>query len=98
VEKAGEGSGLGAIAGGVAGALLGHQIGEGTGKDIATIAGAVGGGYAGHQIEKQVKKTTVYEITVRMEDGTRQVITQQTESGFRPGDKVRIVNGAIVAR
>ena len=42
IEQAGEGSGLGAIAGGVAGAVLGHQVGGGTGKDIATIAGAGG--------------------------------------------------------
>lgn len=39
-EKEGEGSALGVIAGGVAGALLGNQVGGGTGRDLATIAGA----------------------------------------------------------
>lgn len=37
---------LGSIAGAVVGGVLGHQIGGGTGRDIATVAGAAAGGYA----------------------------------------------------
>lgn len=96
VEQAGEGSGLGAIAGGVAGALLGHQVGKGTGQDVATIAGAVGGGYAGHQIEKKVKTTKHYEITVRMDDDSYRTMVQATEPTFAIGDKVKIIDGALV--
>lgn len=96
VEQAGEGTGLGAIAGGVAGALLGSQVGAGRGKDVATIAGAVGGGYAGHQIEKKVKTTKHYEIGVRMDDGSHRTMTQETEPAFAIGDKVKIVDGALV--
>lgn len=98
VEREGQGTGLGVVAGGVVGALLGHQVGGGTGKDLATIAGAVGGGYAGNQVEKNVRKTKAYEITVRLEDGTSQIITQQAEPGFRPGDRVKLVDGNLVAR
>lgn len=96
VEQAGEGSGLGAIAGGVVGGLLGHQVGGGTGKDIATIAGAVGGGYAGHQIEKKVKTTKHYEIAVRMDDGSHRTMVQETQPAFAIGDKVKIIDGALV--
>jgi outer membrane lipoprotein SlyB len=96
VEQAGEGSGLGAIAGGVVGGLLGHQVGGGTGKDIATIAGAVGGGYAGHQIEKKVKTAKHYEITVRMDDGSSRTMVQETAPAFAIGDKVKIIDGALV--
>lgn len=96
VEQAGEGTGLGAIAGGVAGALLGSQVGAGRGKDVATIAGAVGGGYAGHQIEKKVKTTKHYEIMVRMDDGSHRTITQDTEPAFAIGEKVKIIDGALV--
>lgn len=96
VEQAGEGSGLGAIAGGVVGGLLGHQIGGGSGKDIATIAGAVGGGYAGHQVEKKVKTTKHYEISVRMDDGSHRTMTQETPPAFAIGDKVKIVDGALI--
>ena len=96
VEQAGEGSGLGAIAGGVVGGLLGHQVGGGTGKDIATIAGAVGGGYAGHQIEKKVKTAKHYEITVRMEDGNHRTMMQETEPVLSIGERVKIIDGALV--
>ncbi|MBU1689115.1 MAG: glycine zipper 2TM domain-containing protein [Gammaproteobacteria bacterium] len=96
IEQAGEGSGLGAIAGGVVGGLLGHQVGGGTGKDIATIAGAVGGGYAGHQVEKKVKTTKHYEISVRMDDGSYRTMTQEISPAFATGDKVKIIDGAIV--
>ena len=96
VEQAGEGTGLGAIAGGVAGALLGSQVGAGRGKDVATIAGAVGGGYAGHQIEKKVKTTKHYEITVRMDDGSHRTLTQEAEPAYAIGEKVKIIDGALV--
>lgn len=95
-EQTGEGSGLGVVAGGVVGGLLGHQVGGGSGKDLATIAGAVGGGYAGHQIEKKVKSTTRYKITVRMDDGSQRTLTKKTEPPFAIGDKVKIVDGALV--
>lgn len=95
-EQAGEGSGLGVVAGGVVGGLLGHQVGGGTGKDLATIAGAVGGGYAGHQIEKKVKSTTRYKITVRMDDGSLRTLTKKTEPPFAIGEKVKIIDGALV--
>jgi outer membrane lipoprotein SlyB len=96
VDQAGEGSGLGAIAGGVVGGLLGHQVGGGTGKDIATIAGAIGGGYAGHQVEKKVKTTKHYEISIRMDDGSHRAMTQETAPPFAIGDKVKIVDGALI--
>lgn len=96
VEQAGEGSGLGVIAGGVAGALLGSQVGKGTGKDVATIAGAVGGGYAGHQIEKKVRTTKHYEIIVSMQDGSTRTMVQDAPPAYSIGEKVRIVDGALV--
>lgn len=97
VEQEGEGSGLGAVAGGVVGGVLGNQIGKGTGRKIATVAGVAGGAYAGHQIEKQVKKTVRYDVRVRMEDGSYRVLSQTAEPAFRPGDRIRIVDGALQA-
>jgi outer membrane lipoprotein SlyB len=95
VEKAGQASGGGAAAGAVVGGVLGHQVGGGRGKDIATVLGAIGGGFAGHQIEKNVRKTMEYQIVVRYEDGTRGLITQDAPPSWRPGDKVKIIDGAI---
>ena len=40
----------GAIAGALIGGVLGHQIGGGTGKDVATVGGAVAGGVIGSNV------------------------------------------------
>ena len=62
--------GLGTVAGGVVGGLLGNQVGNGNGKTAATLIGAAGGAYAGNVVEKNMKKVTVYDVRVRMDDGT----------------------------
>ncbi len=97
IEKKGDGSGVGAVAGGVAGGVLGHQTGAGRGKDVMTVLGAIGGAVAGHQIEKRVKKVKSYEIAVRFDDGSRQLVTQESAPAWRQGDRVRLVNGVITA-
>jgi outer membrane lipoprotein SlyB len=68
------GVGVGTIAGGVLGAVLGNQIGQGNGRTLGTIVGAVGGGFAGNAIEGQMRKETVYQVSVRMEDGSRRTL------------------------
>lgn len=97
VEQKGEGSGLGAIAGGVAGAVLGNQVGGGSGRTIATVAGAAGGAYAGHQVEKHVKSAKRYDVAVRMQDGTSRSFSYDSQPSYRIGDKVKVVDGALVA-
>lgn len=97
VEQAGDAKGLGAVAGGVVGGVVGNQVGSGRGQDLATVAGAVGGAVAGHQIEKYVKKTTVYQINVRFDDGTTRVLTRSQAPTWRSGDRVKVVDGNIVA-
>lgn len=95
VEKKGEGTGLGAVAGGMGGLLLGHQVGNGTGNKIATVLGAVGGAFAGNQIEKNARTIKSYEIGVRMEGGSYRSIASTNPPTWRAGDHVRIVNGVI---
>jgi outer membrane lipoprotein SlyB len=68
------GPGVGAVAGGVLGAVLGNQVGHGNGRAAATILGAVGGGFAGNAIEGHVRKETIYQVGVRMEDGSRRMV------------------------
>ncbi|MEO6016979.1 MAG: glycine zipper 2TM domain-containing protein, partial [Polaromonas sp.] len=68
------GVGIGTVAGGVLGAVLGNQVGSGNGRTAATILGAVGGGFAGNAIEGRMRKETVYEVGVRMEDGSHRVV------------------------
>lgn len=95
ITQPGEATGIGAVAGGVVGAILGHQIGGGTGKKLATVAGAAGGAYAGHQIEKSQRKTTRYEVIVRMNDGTRRSVMMDMIPGWQIGERVRIENGML---
>lgn len=96
VEKEGEGSGLGVIAGGVLGGLLGHEVGGGTGRDLTTIAGAVGGAVAGNKIEKNAKKTTSYDITVRLDNGETVKFNQATVPTLALDERVKIENGRVV--
>lgn len=76
IQRDGVGGGGGALAGGVLGAVVGNQVGDGTGKALATLLGAVGGGFAGNAVEKKMKKETVYEVQVRMEDGSSRSFEQ----------------------
>jgi len=98
VEKAGQASGAGAVGGAVVGGVIGHQMGGGRGKDVATVLGVIGGGLAGNAIEKNAKKTMEYQIVVRYEDGTKGLFTQATPPSWRPGDKVKVINGVIEGR
>ena len=95
IEKAGEGTGLGAVGGAVAGGVLGHQVGGGRGRDLMTVLGAVGGGLAGHQIEKNARKTMEFQVAVRFEDGSTRLFTMDAAPSWRAGDRVRVVNGVI---
>ena len=49
-EQRGDRNVPGAIAGALIGGVLGHQVGGGTGKDIATVGGAVAGGVIGSNV------------------------------------------------
>lgn len=93
----GTGIGIGAIAGGVIGGVLGHQVGSGTGQTVATVAGAAGGAYVGNEVEKsrQQKTADVYRFTIRMDNGVVQTLNQNSNSGFRVGDRVRIYDGYL---
>ena len=98
VEKKGEGGPIGVIAGGVAGALLGNQIGGGTGKTVATVAGAAGGAYAGHKVEEHVRTTKVWAVKVRMDGAEERSFQFEQDPGYKAGDLVRLSGTGIVRR
>ncbi len=64
VAQAAPATGVGAVAGG------------GSGRTAATVLGAVGGGYVGHQVEQRTRTTTVYQMRVRMDDGSLRTFTR----------------------
>ena len=87
---------VGSVAGGVIGAALGNQIGGGNGRTLATVLGAVGGGFAGHAIEGQVRKEIVYQVGVRMEDGSRRTIESVTAPSV--GSRVTVDGNGLQGR
>lgn len=97
VEAKAEGNNVvGTIAGGVVGGVLGHQVGGGSGKDIATIAGALGGAYAGNRVQNNMGKTTEYHVVVRLESGTTQTVKLASLPALKVGERVRVENNSVV--
>lgn len=94
------GVGIGTVAGGVLGAVVGNQVGQGNGRTVATILGAIGGGFAGNAVEKNVRTETVYQVGLRMEDGSRRTVevAQPPSVGSRvtvEGSSLRTNDGVI---
>ncbi len=96
-EKNGDANALGVVAGGAAGALLGHQVGGGSGKDLATIAGAIGGAYAGKKLQEKHNSTKVWTVDVQYDNGQRGSFTYDKDPGVQNGDRVQKA-GAFIKR
>jgi outer membrane lipoprotein SlyB len=90
-----ESNGIGPIAGGIAGAVLGNQVGHGNGRTIATVLGAAAGAFGGKEIEKQVRTMSHWEVTVRLDDGSRQTINSPSQPFWHGGERVRYLDGSL---
>ncbi len=88
VQMRGETNGVGAVAGGVGGALIGNRIAGSHDRTIGGVIGAVGGGLIGNAIEKHERTNTVYDVHVRMSDGSLRTVRQATAPAV--GAKVRV--------
>lgn len=89
--------GIGTVGGAVVGAVLGNQVGSGSGRKAATIAGAVGGGVIGNRVDQNrgANKPTMYDVRVRLDDGSYRTIRQDMLDDIRVGNRVRIENGRL---
>ncbi|HUW36909.1 MAG TPA: glycine zipper 2TM domain-containing protein [Rhodocyclaceae bacterium] len=96
--KKGEGGPMGLIGGGVAGAILGHQLGGGTGKDVATIAGAAGGAYAGSKVEEKLRSTKFWSVKVRLDSGEERTFEFDHDPGLASGDLVKVSGDSVSRR
>lgn len=88
VKVQGQTNGVGAVAGGVGGALVGNQIAGRNNRALGGVVGAVGGGLLGNAIEKHQRTTTVYDVKVRMSDGSLRTVRESTSPAI--GEKVRV--------
>jgi outer membrane lipoprotein SlyB len=98
VSRSGGVNATGTIIGGIIGGLIGTQIGSGSGRTAATIAGAVGGAAAGNVIEGRRRADhETFRVTVRLDNGTMQTVTQDNINDLRTGDRVRL-DGNLIYR
>ena len=88
VKVEGQVNGVGALAGGATGALVGNRIAGGNNRTLGGVVGAVGGGLIGNAIEKHKRQTTVYDVSVRMQDGSLRTVRESTSPAI--GEKVRV--------
>lgn len=93
VSSASGASGIGAVGGGVVGALLGNQIGSGSGRTAATLAGALGGAVVGNEVERnRTPGRNLYQVGVRLDNGDYRNVTMDSVNDLRIGDRVRVTS------
>jgi outer membrane lipoprotein SlyB len=98
VNIEGQKSSLGTFGGGIVGGAAASG-GSGVSGAVVRAGGAVVGAVAGQAVEEVATRKTAQEITVRLDDGSTVVVTQESSSGlFQDGDRVRILNGGGYAR
>lgn len=96
VKVAGQANGVGAVGGGAVGAVVGSQIAGRHNHTLGGVIGAIGGGLLGNEIEKSQRTTTVYDVHVRMEDGSMRTVRQSSVPVV--GSKVTVQGNSIGAR
>jgi len=94
-QRKGESNALGMIAGGAAGALLGNQVGGGSGRKVATVAGAIGGAYAGKKIQESANSSTTWNVDVQYDNGQRGSFSFERDPGVQRGDRVQNAGQSI---
>lgn len=98
VNIEGQKSSLGLYGGGIIGGAAASG-GRGVGGAVVQATGAVVGAVAGQAVEEGATRKYAQEISVRLDDGSMVVVTQEASTGlFQDGDRVRIVNGGGYAR
>ncbi len=86
-------SAIGAGAGTIVGAIAGSSTGQGKGSAIGSVLGAVAGGVVGAAAEEGLTRENGVEVTVRLENGRIISVVQAGTEQFKPGDKVRVLEG-----
>lgn len=76
VKVQGQTNGVGAVAGGIGGAVIGSKIAGRGNHTVGGLVGAIGGGLLGNAVEKHVRVVTMYDVHVRMDDGSLRTVRQ----------------------
>ena len=95
VQVKGQNNGVGAVAGGLGGALVGSKIAGRGNHTLGGVIGAVGGGLLGNAVESHERVATVYDVRVRMADGTMRTVRQSTVPNV--GQRVNVEGNTLHA-
>ena len=95
VQVKGQNNGVGAVAGGLGGALVGSKIAGRSNHTLGGVIGAVGGGLLGNAIESHERTATVYDVRVRMADGSVRTVRQSTVPNV--GQRVNVEGNTLRA-
>lgn len=99
VRLEGPDTGVGTVGGAALGGIAGSTVGRGSGSVAAAIGGAILGGIAGNAVEREANARPGVEVTVRLDNGRMLAVVQQDAGeGFRPGDRVRVLNDGRYTR
>lgn len=91
-----EGNAVGKIGGSVLGGIAGSTVGGGRGSAAGAVAGAIIGGIIGNKAEAAYNKANGVQITVQLEGGRVQAITQEVNANsiFKKGDFVKLIRNS----
>ena len=95
VQVQGQNNGIGAVAGGLGGALVGSKIAGRSNHTLGGVIGAVGGGLLGNAIESHERGATMYDVRVRMADGSIRTVRQSTVPNV--GQRVNVEGNTLRA-
>jgi outer membrane lipoprotein SlyB len=83
------------VGGALMGAAIGSMFGGGRGRGIMTGVGAAAGSVGGAAAAQQAA-TLVWDITIRFDDGIDRTLRVSQLPSVRPGQRVRVYNGAVL--
>ena len=89
---------IGTVGGGLTGAAATGGVGQGIGTDLARAGGAIAGAVTGQAIEEGLTRKDAREYTIKLENGSRVVVTQDGSTTFGPGERVAVASGGGGAR
>jgi len=82
----GRSSGVVRTVGSITGSILGSSV-----PYAGSILGSILGGAVGGEADKAISKQAGLEITLKLDDGEKVVVTQLADKQFKTGDKVQLV-------
>ena len=89
---------IGLVGGGLTGSAAAGGAGQGVGRDLVRAGGAVVGAVTGQAVEEAVTRKSAVELTIKLENGSVVVVTQEVPPTFAVGDRVGVASGAGGAR